>query len=118
VYFAIVGLQLDLFRSFDPLFFVIYLFFACLVKAASVYAGARIAGEGQEASLNLAVAMNARGGPGIVLASVAFGAGIIDQPFYAVLVLLAIITSFIAGSWLERVPRDRLLTRSERRERN
>ena len=55
--------------------------------------------------------MNARGGPGIVVASTAFSAGIIDQDFFAVFVLLAIITSLAAGSWLERVPRHRLLTR-------
>ena len=109
VYFAI--LQLDLIRGFDPLFFVAFLGFACAAKAISVYAGARIAGEGPRSSVNLAVALNARGGPGIVLASVAFGAGIISEPFYAVLVLLAIVTSLAAGSWLERVPRDRLLDR-------
>ena len=50
--------------------------------------------------------MNARGGPGIVVASTAFAAGIIDQNFFAVLVLLAIITSLAAGAWLERVPRE------------
>jgi Kef-type K+ transport system membrane component KefB len=114
VYFAMVGLQLDLRHGFDPMFFAIYLLFACLVKAVSVYAGARIGGETPETSVNLAVAMNARGGPGIVLASVAFGAGIISQSFYAVLVLLAVITSFVAGSWLERVPRDKLLMRPQR----
>lgn len=109
IYFAIVGLQLDLLHGFDPLFFGAYLVFACLVKAASVYAGARLGGEPPGPAVNLAVAMNARGGPGIVLASVAFGAGVIDQSFYAVLVLLAVITSLLAGSWLERVPRERLL---------
>ena len=55
--------------------------------------------------------MNARGGPGIVVASTAFAAGIINQPFYAVLVLLAIVTSLAAGAWLDRVPRDELLAR-------
>ena len=113
IYFALVGLQLDLLHGFSPWFFLFYLVFACLVKAVSVYAGARLAGEEFSSSLNLAVAMNARGGPGIVLASVAFAAGIINQPFYAVLVLLAVITSLVAGAWLERVPRDRLLSRWE-----
>ncbi|MGZ4651768.1 cation:proton antiporter [Oryzihumus sp.] len=109
IYFAVVGLQLDLLHSFNPLFFLAYLLFACAVKAVSVYAGARFGGQPSAAAVNLAVAMNARGGPGIVLASVVFGAGIINQSFYAVLVLLAIVTSLLAGSWLERVPRDRLL---------
>ena len=113
IYFAVVGLQLDLLHGFDPLFFVGYLLFACAVKAVSVYAGARVGGQRPTAAVNLAVAMNARGGPGIVLASVALGAGIIDQSFYAVLVLLAIVTSLLAGAWLERVPREKLLEAPE-----
>ena len=39
VYFAIVGLQLDLVRHFDLLFFTWFLLFACAAKAASVYLG-------------------------------------------------------------------------------
>jgi len=51
------------------------------------------------------VALNCRGGPGIVLASVTFDAGIINSGFYAMLVLLALVTSIAAGSWLETVVR-------------
>ena len=80
-----------------------------------MFVGARVAGETSGSSLNLAVAINARGGPGIVVASTAFAAGIISQPFYAVLVLLAIVTSLAAGAWLDRIPRDRLLVRPEER---
>lgn len=105
VYFAIVGLKLDLLKAFDPLFFLGFLAFACVVKAASVYGGARMAGESGSGSWNLAVAMNARGGPGIVLASVALDARIINDGFYATLVLVAIVTSLLAGSWLERAAR-------------
>jgi len=36
-----------------------------------------------------------------VLASVAFDAGIIDLAFYTILVMLALVTSVLAGSWLE-----------------
>jgi K+:H+ antiporter len=103
IYFAIVGLRLDLIHGFDLVFFVIFLVVACVAKAASVWAGARLAGESRGGARNLAIALNARGGPGIVLASVAFDAAIIDQTFYAVLVMLAIVTSLLAGSWLERV---------------
>jgi K+:H+ antiporter len=109
IYFAVVGLQLDLLRGFNAGFFLLFLLLACVVKAGSVYLGARLAGQGSASSWNLAVALNARGGPGIVVASVAYGAGIIDQPFYAVLVMLAIVTSLFAGSWLAHVPRERLL---------
>jgi Kef-type K+ transport system membrane component KefB len=111
IYFAMIGLGLDLVHGFSLVFFAGFLFAACAIKAVSVFAGARVAGETSRSSLNLAVAMNARGGPGIVVASTAFAAGIISQPFYAVLVLLAIVTSLAAGAWLDRVPRDELLAR-------
>jgi len=113
IYFAIVGLQLDLVRGFSPGFFLLFLLLACAIKGGSVYLGARLAGQASASSWNLAVALNARGGPGIVVASVAYGAGIIGQPFYAVLVMLAIVTSLFAGSWLAHVPRERLLTQEQ-----
>ncbi len=112
IYFAMIGLGLDLVHGFSVVFFAGFLVAACAIKAASVFAGARLAGETSGSSVNLAAAMNARGGPGIVVASTAFAAGIISRPFYAVLVLLAIVTSLLAGAWLDRVPRDRLLVRA------
>jgi Kef-type K+ transport system membrane component KefB len=107
VYFAIIGLQLDLIHHFDVLFFLGFLATACVAKAASVYAGARLSRENTFMSASLAIAMNARGGPGIVLASTAYAAGIINQTFFVSLVMLSVITSLLAGSWLERVA-DRL----------
>jgi Kef-type K+ transport system membrane component KefB len=104
IYFALVGLRLDL-SGFALPQFMAFLAFACAVKACGVYVGARVSGEEHTTSQNLAVAMNARGGPGIVLASVAFDAHIINQRFYAYLVVLSIVTSLIAGLWLERVLR-------------
>jgi hypothetical protein len=64
-----------------------------------------LAGFGPLDTLNLAVATNARGGPGIVLASVAFDAHIINASFYTTLVLVAVLTSQAAGFWLEMVLR-------------
>jgi len=105
LYFAIVGLRLDLLEGFSVPFFVLFSTVACVAKFGSVWIGARWAGESAPGARNLGVALNARGGPGIVLASVGFDAGIIDSGFYAVLVMLAIVTSLIAGSWLGRVVR-------------
>ncbi|MGH2945104.1 MAG: cation:proton antiporter [Solirubrobacteraceae bacterium] len=103
IYFAIVGLRLDLIHDFNVLLFLGFISFACVIKALSAYAGARLAGQNRSGATNLAVAMNARGGPGIVLASVAFDAGIINEEFFVTLVLLAVVTSLAAGTWLERV---------------
>lgn len=105
LYFAIVGLRLDLLDGFELPFFLLFLTVACVSKFVSVWIGARWAGESPAGARNLGVALNARGGPGIVLASVAFDAGIIDGGFFAVLVMLAIVTSLVAGSWLGRVVR-------------
>lgn len=103
VYFALVGLKLDLIHHFSPVFFLGFLAFACVAKAASVYLGARVSREGTFMSASLAIAMNARGGPGIVLASIAYAAGIVNQTFFVSLVLLSVVTSLLAGSWLERI---------------
>ncbi|WP_329256075.1 cation:proton antiporter [Actinoallomurus sp. NBC_01490] len=101
VYFAIVGLQLDLLHHFPVVFFLWFIVVACAVKLVGVWVGARLAGEDSRSATNLAVAMNARGGPGIVLATVTFTAGIINEEFFTVLVLLSIITSQAAGIWLD-----------------
>jgi Kef-type K+ transport system membrane component KefB len=113
-YFALVGFQLDLLHDFDLLFFAGFLFFATAVKGASVYAGARLAGERHPTAVNLAAAMNARGGPGIVLASTAFGAGIVSRSFFASLVMLSVVTSVLAGIWLDRIVRSGRPLREER----
>ncbi|MFF9205411.1 cation:proton antiporter [Streptomyces sp. NPDC014986] len=102
VYFALVGVQLDLAHHFDFLFLCWFLALACAAKSFSVWLGARLAGERNTTAVNLAVAMNARGGPGIVLASVTHAAGIIDRGFFTTLVLLSVITSYLAGQWLGR----------------
>jgi hypothetical protein len=40
-----------------------------------------------------------------VLASVTYAAGVISAPFCATLVMLAVVTSMLAGSWLSHVVR-------------
>ncbi|AKN68989.1 sodium:proton exchanger [Streptomyces sp. PBH53] len=105
VYFAIVGVKLDLARHLDLVFFCWFLVFACVVKLVSVWAGAAVAGESRGSAFHLAVAMNARGGPGIVLASTALQAQIINEDFFTALVLLSMVTSQIAGVFLGRAVR-------------
>ena len=105
LYFAGVGLQVDLLHDLDAAFFAWFLVLACGVKSVSVYLGARLGGETPPGARNMAIATNARGGPGIVLASVTYAAGIISVEFYASLVMLAVVTSMLAGTWLGHVVR-------------
>lgn len=105
LYFAIIGMQLDLAKNFNVGFFVLYALFATIVQSIVVYCTCRIIKTDKLTSVNFAAAMNARGGPGIVLSSTAYALGIINQNFYAILVMLALVTSWMAGSWLRYVLR-------------
>jgi len=105
VYFAMVGLKLDLVRGLSLGMMAAFLVGSCLVKILSVSLGARLAGFRGLDMINLAITTNARGGPGIVLASVAFEAGIISPQFYTTLVVTAVVTSQMAGAWLDYVLR-------------
>ena len=105
VYFAIVGLKLDLIRGLSLWMVLAFVLGSCIIKIASVSLAGRFAGFRGLDLINLAITTNARGGPGIVLASVAFDAGIISAKFYTTLVLAAVLTSQFAGAWLDYVLR-------------
>ena len=100
IYFAVVGYQIDLTRTFSLTMIVGVLVAACAIKLVSAGLAARLAGFVWRDSINLSIALNARGGPGIVLATVAYDARIINAEFYTALVFLAVVTSQAAGAWL------------------
>lgn len=105
VYFALVGLKLDLVRGLSLWMILAFVAGSCVVKILSVSLAGRFAGFRGLDLVNLAITTNARGGPGIVLASVAFDAGIISPQFYTTLVVAAVLTSQMAGAWLDYVLR-------------
>jgi Kef-type K+ transport system membrane component KefB len=104
-YFAIVGLKLDLVRGVSWQMLAAFILGSCAIKILSVSLAGCFAGFRGLDLINLAITTNARGGPGIVLASVAFDAGIISPKFYTTLVIAAILTSQVAGAWLDYVLR-------------
>ncbi|OIO42992.1 sodium:proton exchanger [Candidatus Pacearchaeota archaeon CG1_02_35_32] len=101
IYFAVVGLKLDLIHHFDLMFFLGFLLFTTIFETAGTLIAAKFAKKDWLSSFNLAVAMNTRGGPGIVLATVAFDMGIINETFFVTLVMIAIVTSLLAGYWFK-----------------
>jgi Kef-type K+ transport system membrane component KefB len=105
IYFTIVGLRLDLVRGVSLGMLLAFIVGTCAIKIMSVALAGRLAGFRGLDLINLAITTNARGGPGIVLASVAFDAGIISTKFYTTLVVTAILTSQFAGAWLDLVLR-------------
>lgn len=99
IYFAQVGLRLDLPSQFDaPLIFG-FLLASSVVKIVSVGLTVKLAKIGWLDAIDHGIAMNTRGGPGIVLASVAHASGIIGDPLFIALVLASILTSLASGMW-------------------
>src|SRR6202020_2283202 len=72
VYFAIVGLKLDLIRGLSLWMISAFLVGTCTIKILSVSPAGRFAGSRGLSLINLAIPTKARAAPGIVLAGVAF----------------------------------------------
>jgi Kef-type K+ transport system membrane component KefB len=103
LYFGMIGYHLVFGQGFPLIMLLVFLVASSAVSILSAGAAAWLAGFRQLDILNIAITINARGGPGIVLASVAFDSGIISAAFYTTLVITAIVTSQAAGTWLQFV---------------
>ena len=102
LYFSLVGLQINIPHNFNIKLLLELLLLTTLVKVASVSIVARLSLQSWRKAFNYGMAMNARGGPGIVLASLAYGSKIIDQELFVVLVLISLITSLISSLWIRK----------------
>lgn len=100
VYFALVGIQLNLLHHFSLVRFLLFFFVAFGLEAAGTTIMLWLTKLRRRTVLNFAVTMNARGGPGIVLATVAYSAQIINIEFFTALILLTMLSSLLAGYWL------------------
>ena len=113
VYFSIVGLKLDLVHHFNFLFFLGFLAFTTFFQMLGTVIAAKMTRLNWLSSFNLGVAMSARGGPGIILATVAFDLGLINETFFSTLVLIAIVTSLFAGFWFRYVTEKKIVLLNE-----
>ncbi len=101
VYFALVGIQLNLLHNFSLLRFAIFFCLAFALEWIGTVALLLVATRLRKKVVwNFGITMNARGGPGIVLATVAYNYGIINVEFFTVLILTTMLSSLIAGYWL------------------
>jgi Kef-type K+ transport system membrane component KefB len=100
IYFGVVGWKLVFGREFSLALLVLFVLGSTVLSMITSGLAARLAGFRGLDIFNIALTVNARGGPGIVLATVAYDAGIINAAFYTTLVLAAVFTSQMAGAWL------------------
>lgn len=100
IYFALVGIQLNVIHNFSWLRFLLFFALAFSLEAIGTVLMLLFSDFNKRTIINFAVTMNARGGPGIVLATVAYSYRIINVEFFTVLILTTMLSSLIAGYWL------------------
>lgn len=107
VFFAAVGLRVDFVGAFEPLLVLEVVLVACVAKVAGCTLGARATGLAWREASSVGFAMNSRGAMEIILALVALEAGLIRAPIFVALVLMALVTSLLAGPAMNRLLRAR-----------
>ena len=102
IYFALVGIQLDVVHNFSLVRFALFFVIAFGLEFIGTVGVMWFTKLKKKTVLSLGITMNARGGPGIVLATTAFAYNIINIEFFTVLILTTMLSSTIAGYWLRR----------------
>ncbi|HZK39096.1 MAG TPA: cation:proton antiporter [Clostridia bacterium] len=100
IYFALVGIQLNVIHEFSFLRFMLFFTIVFLLEAVGTGALLLLSSYNKRTIINFAITMNARGGPGIVLATTAYAYQIINTEFFTVLIITTMLSSLIAGYWL------------------
>jgi len=102
LYFASIGLNLDVERDFRLGLVLIVLGIAFVGKIGGTYIGARLAQLKPELAISIGYALNARGAVGLILASTAFGEKLINNQTYVAFVVMCLVTSLTSGLLLKR----------------
>jgi Kef-type K+ transport system membrane component KefB len=104
IYFVSMGMTTNYITNFDGLLVLVILVAALASKLGSVILGAKLAGMPLDRETwAISFGLNARGATGIILAGVGRAAGVIDDRIFVAIVVMALVTSLIAGpmmNWL------------------
>jgi Kef-type K+ transport system membrane component KefB len=101
IYFVSMGLTANFVGDFQFTLVAVIFIAACVSKIFSAYAGARMSGLDKKTSWAVGCGMNARGAVGIILAGIGLESGVIGRPTYVALVLMALVTSLMAGPMMK-----------------
>lgn len=103
LFFASIGLKVNFVESFAIGPVVVVLLIATLGKVLGCTLGAVLAGMNRQESWAVGFGMNARGAMEIILGLLALDYGVIDQPMFVALVIMALATSMTSGTLMQRV---------------
>ncbi|MES2688960.1 MAG: cation:proton antiporter [Bacteroidota bacterium] len=101
IFFVSIGFKIDFIQNFDVQIVGIVLGLAVVCKLLGAGLGAYWGGLNYKESMAVGFGMNARGAMEIVLGLLALQAGVITPPLFVALVVMAVITSIMAGPMLQ-----------------
>ncbi len=96
IFFAYVGLKVDLFSFSGWQMPVLILALAVAGKMIGCYAGGRLGRLSHWESVALGLGMNARGAMGLIVALIGLSLGLLTQEMFSTIVMVAVVTSFMA----------------------
>ncbi|TAM80226.1 MAG: cation:proton antiporter [Acidobacteria bacterium] len=102
IFFAAIGLQFDAASLRDWGLVVAILVVAFVGKIFGGYVGGRLAKLTREESWTLGIGLNGRGIMELVIASIALANGFIGDRLFTILVLMAVVTTFVTPFLLKR----------------
>lgn len=100
LYFGIVGFRINLIHDFSLAWLGILLLAFTLCKFGAVFAFTRLQKFELRKSLQYAITLSAKGGPGIVIATTALDAGVITAKLSNLMIIISILSSALVGSYL------------------
>lgn len=102
IFFAGVALRVDFLNNFDLVAVLLVLSIAIAGKALGCYASAQWAGMSKRESWAVGFGMSARGAMEIILGQIALNYGLITDKLFVAIVVMAIVTSVIAGPLMQK----------------
>jgi Kef-type K+ transport system membrane component KefB len=101
LFFVSIGFKVDFFANFDLQITLLVLVLAITTKLLGAGLGAFWGGLTKQESLAVGFGMNARGAMGIILALLALQANLINEKLFVAIVIMAVVTSIMAGPALQ-----------------
>src|SRR4029453_12449965 len=116
IFFGIVGLRVNLWALGGGHMLGVVILVACVGKLVGCSLGAYWGGLRFWEAASIAVAMNARGAMEIVVANIGLSLGILSPQMFSIIVMVAIVTSFLAPLGLRlTMPRVRVTADEQQR---
>ncbi|MFY8022039.1 MAG: cation:proton antiporter [Bacteroidia bacterium] len=101
LFFISVGFKVNFLANFNLQIVVLVLFLAVVCKLLGAGLGALWGGLSKKEALAVGFGMNARGAMEIILATLALQAKLIGEPLFVAIVIMAVVTSIMAGPMLQ-----------------